>query len=597
MRPAGEAAGLAASALARGDLATAYDIAVAALAEGAESEELRHLQVLALARMGDTDTAMRLFEDYRLGLSADPHKRALGARLLKDRALKLAPGEARREALDSARSAYLRIYRESGDSFPGVNAATLALLAGRKEEAQELAGAVLAAPEVAAAGSYYMAVTKAEALLVRGRFEEAVAAIGAAPVAESDDYGAKATSRRNLEPLAAELGLPDDLRSALLAPLGAPAVVHFAGHMFAADGAREAKLAAEIERALDEENAGFGYGALACGADILIAEALLARGAELHVVMPFAEEDFIAQSVLPGGEGWLPRFRECLAAASSVTEASTARYLGDPNQYGYASRIAMGLAHLRSEHLGAGAVQLVVWDEVQTRGEAGTAADVRTWQGAGGRTRVIRATSLKRDLERPAPAHQSPQTRALAAILFTDFAGFSALSEEALPRFWDGVMRSVAEVLAEHGGSVSSRNSWGDALYAVTGSAASAADIALQIQAALSRFDYAAAGLPIDGGMRVGAHFGPVYRGIDHITGEWTCYGTEVSRAARIEPVTPAGSVFVTQPFAAMLALEAPERFTCRYVGRIALAKNFGEYPMYRLVEGKEGGRVEREGR
>ena len=34
-----------------------------------------------------------------------------------------------------------------------------------------------------------------------------------------------------------------------------------------------------------------GYGQLACGADILIAEALLDRGGELHVVLPFAEED------------------------------------------------------------------------------------------------------------------------------------------------------------------------------------------------------------------------------------------------------------------------------------------------------------------
>ena len=70
----------------------------------------------------------------------------------------------------------------------------------------------------------------------------------------------------------------------------------------------------------------------------------------------------------------------------------------------------------------------------------------------------------------------------------------------------------------------------------------------------------------------------------DHITGRTTFYGTEVSKAARIEPVTPPGAVFVTEPFAAILALEAQERFTCRYVGRIALAKKYGDYPMYRLT-------------
>ena len=48
--------------------------------------------------------------------------------------------------------------------------------------------------------------------------------------------------------------------------------------------------------------------------------------------------------------------------------------------------------------------------------------------------------------------------------------------------------------------------------------------------------------------MRIGAHYGPAYRTIDHITGRTTFYGTEVSKAARIEPVTPPGAVFVTEP-------------------------------------------------
>jgi len=84
--------------------------------------------------------------------------------------------------------------------------------------------------------------------------------------------------------------------------------------------------------------------------------------------------------------------------------------------------------------------------------------------------------------------------------------------------------------------------------------------------------------------MRIGAHYGPAYRTLDRITGRINFYGTEVSRAARIEPVTPPGAVFVTEPFAAILVLEAPDAFRCRYVGRIALAKRYGTYPMYRLI-------------
>lgn len=144
-------------------------------------------------------------------------------------------------------------------------------------------------------------------------------------------------------------------------------------------------------------------------------------------------------------------------------------------------------------------------------------------------------------------------------------------------------MRVVAEVLDAHADEVECRNSWGDALYAVAASAPAAAEIALQLQDRLAKFDYATLGLDGSGGMRIGAHYGPAYKTIDHITGRTTFYGTEVSKAARIEPVTPPGAVFVTEPFAAILALEARERFRCRYVGRIALAKKYGDYPMYRL--------------
>ena len=60
------------------------------------------------------------------------------------------------------------------------------------------------------------------------------------------------------------------------------------------------------------------------------------------------------------------------------------------------------------------------------------------------------------------------------------------LRETALPAFWDGVMRRVAEVLDAHQGEVACRNSWGDALYAVMPEAPAAATIALDLQDALA---------------------------------------------------------------------------------------------------------------
>ena len=579
-----EAASSAKAAIARGDLIAAYDATVAAIAAGDNSGAIRHQQILALARMSDTERAMGLFAAYGLDRSEHVDERAIGARLLKDRALGLPPGAARQAALDAAFQAYHLLYRASGDSFPGINAATLALLAGDEGQARALAAALLGDPAVAAAGDYYKAATRAEALLILGRDAEVTEALAAGPIRTSADHGARSTTMRQLAMIAAHRGLDEARRGALLAPLAPPRVAHFCGHMFAADPAAEARIGAAIDAIFAEEDVGFAFGALACGADLLVAEAALARGAELHVVLPFEEADFLEQSVRPGGAGWEERYRACIARAASVSVASPMAYFGDPAHYGYASRMAMGLTRLRAQHLAAEPIQVAIWDGVASDGPAGTGADVAAWTRQSGRSRTVDPGPVDRKLARPEPEGAGGYERSLAAILFTDFAGFSTLGEAQLPNFWDGVMRAVAEVLDAHEGEVECRNSWGDALYAVTSSAPAAAEIALELQDRLARFDYATLGLDGSGGMRIGAHYGPAFRTRDHITGRTTFYGTEVSKAARIEPVTPPGAVFVTEPFAAILILEAQERFTCRYVGRIALAKKYGDYPMYRLT-------------
>jgi hypothetical protein len=51
----------------------------------------------------------------------------------------------------------------------------------------------------------------------------------------------------------------------------------------------EGKVAAIIRAQLAKETVGCGFGSLAGGADILFAEALLERGAEVNIVLPLIE--------------------------------------------------------------------------------------------------------------------------------------------------------------------------------------------------------------------------------------------------------------------------------------------------------------------
>lgn len=144
-------------------------------------------------------------------------------------------------------------------------------------------------------------------------------------------------------------------------------------------------------------------------------------------------------------------------------------------------------------------------------------------------------------------------------------------------------MGGIGRVLDEFGEAVLFRNTWGDAVYAIISDPAIAARIALAMQAQL---DVLPAGLGLEGhkaGMRTGIHFGPIYRGQDPVVGNELWYGTEVTRTARIEPVTLVGQIYCTQPMAAMLALGDAREFDCDYVGKVRLAKDYGELALYRL--------------
>ena len=167
-------------------------------------------------------------------------------------------------------------------------------------------------------------------------------------------------------------------------------------------------------------------------------------------------------------------------------------------------------------------------------------------------------------------------------MLFADFAGFSRLDEDRLSQFLEVVMGRIATVLDRHAGDVLTRNSWGDAIYAVITSPARAAEIALEIQSELSAELLQSIGLPAEGGMRISLHHGPIFEHFDAVQGARTFYGTEVTVAARIEPRVPVGAIYTTQPFAAMIE-SGRNDYHFEYVGTMDLAKNYGVRILYRL--------------
>ena len=368
-----------------------------------------------------------------------------------------------------------------------------------------------------------------------------------------------------------------------------PSVLVYSGQMFEAHRPSEPALQQRIASAVDKLGPSEAFGPLACGADILIAETILARGGMLHVVLPFCEEDFIEQSVRCGGESWVERYRRCRERCDSIHFATPGQYVDDDHQFAYCSRLAMGLASLRAREIGREAVQLAVISSssrtFSKTGLAGTAADIRVWNGLGHRTVTVEAGDLSRNLAFPPPGPPLYDARReVRSILFADYKGFSLLGERQLPVFMRTVMGRIGEVLDDYGEHVEFRNTWGDALYAIIDEPVVAARIALALQLRLADMPPELSVAGSGAGMRIGLHFGPIYVGVDRVTRAPLWYGGEVNRTARIEPVTPVGDVYCTEAFAAALQVEGRSNCEFKSIGKHPLPKGFGEVALYRLM-------------
>lgn len=569
-------------ALGSGDMFALFERTREAIQQFPDDPDARYLQALAMARLGDPHAALRIYERNRVEEIGTEDALALRGRLLKDLAIR-ATGSRRIDLFRQSSKAY-RLANELSDGyFSGINAATTSLLAGDEEEARNLATAIGRRPDISRPRDYYAAASRAEAMLVRGEVEQATDLFDTARRRRDASAGNVASTARQVALIAERLAIADDQRQRLLAAIRPSPVIHFCGHMFRAGWDVEEQLAQAIGAILEETGALIAYGPLACGADILIAEAILARGGELHAVMPFAEEDFLRTSVRLGGPEWEPRYIRARDAAASVTFATQIQHSDDDELFAYCSKLVMGLARLRAGVMQSEVFQLAVWDGQPANGVAGTAADCVEWGRQGGQTRIV---SIPKD--RPAldpVVFAKPGNRphwALRSILFADFAGFSRLEEDRLSQFLEVVMGRIAAVLDRHGDAVLTRNSWGDAAHVVIATPAQAAQIALEIQSELNPKLLQKMGLPAEGGMRISLHHGPIFEHFDAVRSAQTFYGTEVTVAARIEPRVPVGAIYTTQPFAAMIE-SGQNDLNFELVGKMDLAKNYGVRTLYRL--------------
>ena len=612
---------LARRGLALGEPLFAYEVLAEAVERWPDNGALRKVLALALARSGATDSALELAGALYAAGHRDGEMLGLLGRIQKDRWLQRKDGRALARAIGHYAEAFRR---EPRNYYNGINAATLTSCAGRVRQARVLARRVLdicfdelAATPVTAGmlrtylpwvphpvperaplpddrvcEDYWLLATVAEAALVLDVVPLAEAACGAARRSPEAGAGSLSSSRRNAELLLA--ARPDG--EALLGRLfPRPRIAIFSGHMIDMPGRAKPRFprravkraATAIANWLDANGVSIGYASAACGGDLLFQDALGARQGERHVVLPHARDSFRAESVAPGGRAWVQQYEQLLDVATSVTAVSDE--VTDAESYRYANRMIVGMARARARRIDGEVVGLTLWDG--RRGKAGgTWSAVSRWLAAGvpvtvidpvtGKAAPVASHRLPPVEDRPAPKFGRRET---VALLFADAVGFSKLTERQLPLFIRHFLRPVGRLATAGKGRPITVNTWGDGIYMTFPTAADAGRFALRLRDVGARTDWETLGLPGHMNIRIGLHAGPAIRMIDPVTKQLNFMGSNVSRAARIEPVTPPGQVYCSEPFAALAEAEAIGDFVCEYVGRTAMAKKYGSFPTYRV--------------
>src|SRR5581483_8070452 len=237
--------------------------------------------------------------------------------------------------------------------------------------------------------------------------------------------------------------------------------------------------------ALVRLDARIGFCSAACGGDIIFIEEMLARKAEVHVVLPYAEEQFILDCVKGPtsgrlaeqfqenvGKEWWPRFQAVKQQIQS--KGFTWTILGEqrPQDNAMASnccnQVFLGLGLLRAAALSSQLTLVALWDGWSGDAPGGTRSLVKL---ANLRNVVIEYLPQLhpddvRDIIKAAtpplgigaqpdrPRTDPDPQQEICAVLFADLMRFGDLDESKIPAFVVGYLNPLAKLIqaARHSG-------------------------------------------------------------------------------------------------------------------------------------------------
>jgi len=626
-------------AVSSGQLLTAIEIARDGLSRFGKTKVLQQQLALALAQTGALDAAQEVLREVAKDADQNGETLSLFGRVQKELWRRAHSAEEAAMAAQKACKFYGDAFAQSENYYPGINLAFMLAACGELAKAKEVARKVekLCRAEIAKAEGKkvdgWLLATLAEALVHQGDTTEAAQYYRKASSVFEGRWRDLASMRRQAHEILRFEQSRNEAPSSSWTDFAAirrrarewmngpqpadwldrcfqfPSVVVFSGHMIDQPGRttprfppeREAEVREAIRLHLLNVKAGAGYSSAACGADIIFCECLLEMEAKVNLVLPCSVEAFKRQSVSIGGPDWERRFHHVLANAQFVTSTTPSGLAVSAPQASsrvglmYANRVATGLAALHARALDLEFQALAVWDGHLNGQLGGTSSVIEDWKRCGVPAHIIRIdpppgdgpgreTSVAPLAEEPAEVRQD-----IKAMLLVEVVNFTHIAETQMPAFVEHFKGGIAEEMTKLGARPAVAESWAGIHYFSYDDLEAAGRFALAIRDRVVHTRWQDHGLPATLGIRMVLHAGPVFTFMDPALQRVTCVGSHVNRAARIEPVTPRGQIYVTQEFAALCGAAGTSSLSFEYLGYLRTTTMFEDAALYRLDHAVDG--------
>lgn len=531
-----------------------------------DPQRVDQLLALSLSKSGSPEDALAVLDlTYRRN-PADPETAGILGGIYKDLFKK--HQDSKYAVL--SRDTYAKNFEATKSYYTGINAATMSAIAGRAMQGREIANTVISLINENPENIWELA-TLGEAYLLTKNRERCVEYYIKARKLAGNDWGKVLSIHNQLWLLNHYIPVPKEVLR-IFAP---PEVVAFAGHMIDAPGRATPRFPAVIESKVKESirgairtlHASIGYCSLACGGDILFAEAMIEEGGELHILMPFDKEEFIQTSLQFAGEEWVNRF-EKIYSKYPVTSLTKDTYGGNDDLFALVGKFIFGSAILRSQMYHQEPNLLTVLSEFDLKQKAGGTRDtIQMWPYPLKHTNINPDSMFRADEIVPSspsafkPQFELKQNRPVLYMAIVDQKNLNPVEREKIEK----IVSASADEQQQPFNLVKFTEE----------------SLVLAIESDVTLMDLvrtiwnSAAPFKTDKPFKIALHAGPVYlNSFDNDPG--------INVLKSISEVTPKGTICTSLNFASVLSLH-PKKFELDYIGVIKSSNEAESNSLYQV--------------